>query len=949
MDGGFPRRFQLPSAAPLLDSGRFHVAFIGAVVAGVGLSVAVVCVQRQRRRGRLQRSHEKRMGRWIQQYTQELKEFTEAQEDVPEQERRVAALEVDSGSVFDLWSLGKKLRCSNGMLEQLAVISATAFNQELRQMVLRLQRDFDLLVLRNLPTILRRIKEMGIEGEMDPGIFGAAREAVQALSHDSLACLGRVMLTSSRLRIVGICLTMAVALIGDRVCTEASNAFDHLTETVLTPSPSTRAIVLKWVGLHIFYSLADSAVDLVRHKVSHMLSHQFRRSIERKLCSALSRMDTEFFDAHTPSELNDLTYVGEELGEADVRLQSTMSKAIMVISRGHYLWATSPRLSLVTTGIATAAAVFQKIADRVEHLTSDYQEEVEDGDGGSDAIVQTAANMTLNGILQNVRTLRAFGREEALVHAWVENKFKAEQSEQDHQNPDFFTHLFMCMSNLSTGYWRLLAMWCGTQLVVGEWVPEPAPLNVYQYTIQVFNLMQDLQSLDFQWLSSCAMRAHLLSTILDYTPKIECDGGFIPEPGAFRGDIEFRDVEFAYPIRPDRPILRGLSLRVASGQVLAVVGHSGCGKTTIMSLLLRFYDPDRGCILVDGRDLREYHPKWLRKQIAHVSQEVQLFNMSIEDNIRIGVPSATFAEVVDACKRANAYGFITKLPGGFKTHIGPNNFQLSGGQKQRIAIARALVMGAKILMLDEATSALDPESQCFVNKALKEVMRDRTTLFVTHRLTTTRTADSIAVVLAGRCVESGTHDELMAAAGPYERLLRGEMAVSPEEEPEEELSPEKTWSFSSKESVELLSEREEQPYHVEEIAQLEKALGRVQNANWVDHSVFETVAHDLRVVLKSLQTLNHSFAAREIREALVPAIHKLSLLTERVAGLSAGEAAFSHAGVLPHETWTPSPADYRLPSPRVLVPSTGSMRLLKSVKSEEAMEEEEGFSYHAGS
>ena len=165
----------------------------------------------------------------------------------------------------------------------------------------------------------------------------------------------------------------------------------------------------------------------------------------------------------------------------------------------------------------------------------------------------------------------------------------------------------------------------------------------------MFNLIQEIQSIDVFWIDSCALRAYLLSQLLDYVPKIESDGGYIPD--TLRGDIAFEDVEFAYPIRPDRPVLRGLTLNAQSGQVLALVGHSGCGKTTIMSLLLRFYDPDKGRILLDGRDLREYNPKWLRNQIAHVSQEVQLFNMSIEDNIRIGRPTASFNEVSALCCR----------------------------------------------------------------------------------------------------------------------------------------------------------------------------------------------------------------------------------------------------------------------------------------------------------
>jgi len=935
-----PRRFQLPSVAPLFERHAFHAAFMGTVAACVGVSIVAVGVQRQRRLKRLRASHERRMTRWVQQYNQELREHSEAQLEVPEHERRSTFLEVDCGTVFEMWSKGKRLDCEKSVLDQLAAISAVAFNHELRANVLRTQKDSDLLVLRNLPVVLSWVNEMGLKDEIDPGVYEAACGAADELSRDNLYHLARVMLTSSRFRVVGICFTMAAALIGDRVCNEASTAFDHLTETVLTPSSETPTILVKWVVIHVFYSLLDAGVELARTRITHLLGQQFRRSIERRLCAALSCMDTEFFDAHTPTELNDLTYVGEELGEADTRLQSTVTRIITVVSRGRYLWVTSPRLGLLIAGVAGCAAAFQRMTDRVERWTTDFQEETAgDGEESMDAITQTAANMTLNSILQNVRTLRSFGREQALVQAWVDNKIKTEQSQETQSDANLFSCLFTCMSNLSVGYWRLLAMWSGTQAVVRTWVEAPLPLNVYQYTVQVFNLMQELQGLDFKWISECALRAHLLCKILDYKPKIETDGGFIPDPGTFRGDIEFKDVEFAYPIRPDRPVLRGLSLRAPSGHVLAVVGHSGCGKTTIMSLLLRFYDPDKGCIIIDGRDLREYNPKWLRKQIAHVSQEVQLFNMSIEDNIRIGLPSATFAEVVDACKRANAHGFIMKLPSGFKTHIGPNNFQLSGGQKQRIAIARALVMDAKILMLDEATSALDPESQLHVSKALKEVMRDRTTLFVTHRMGTTKTADSIAVVLHGRCVESGTHETLLAAQGPYEQLVNGEMPPGVEDSPVSSPRDVK-WSFSSRGSVDYIPPMEEEAYNVNEIVQLEKALGRVQNPDWVDHSVFDGITHDLRVVLKWLQDLNHNFAAREIREALGPATHKLNALIDRVAGASGDQEAWAQ----------PATEGLRMASPLLMYPTSTSLSRSRPAFVEEdgEGEEEGGFSYHAG-
>ncbi|KAE8722976.1 ABC transporter B family member 5 [Hibiscus syriacus] len=223
-----------------------------------------------------------------------------------------------------------------------------------------------------------------------------------------------------------------------------------------------------------------------------------------------------------------------------------------------------------------------------------------------------------------------------------------------------------------------------------------------------------------------------------------------------RGEIELKDVYFRYPARPDVQIFAGFSLHVPSGTTAALVGQSGSGKSTVISLLERFYDPESGEVLIDGVDLKKIQLQWIRGKIGLVSQEPILFATTIRENIAYGKDNATHEEIKEAIDMANAAKFIDKLPKGLDTMVGEHGTQLSGGQKQRIAIARAILKNPRILLLDEATSALDAESERIVQDALVRVMSNRTTMVVAHRLTTIRNADMIAVVHLGKLVEKGT-------------------------------------------------------------------------------------------------------------------------------------------------------------------------------------------------
>ncbi|KAI8374849.1 putative ABC transporter protein [Blakeslea trispora] len=307
--------------------------------------------------------------------------------------------------------------------------------------------------------------------------------------------------------------------------------------------------------------------------------------------------------------------------------------------------------------------------------------------------------------------------------------------------------------------------------------------------------------------SACGAACKIFG-VIDQVPAIDTDSNDGLKPETISGEIEFRNVGFKYPTRPDITILKDLNLKIKPGMTVAFVGPSGSGKSTSIQLLQRFYDPLSGLVLLDGKDLKEYNVTWLRSKIGVVSQEPVLFNLTIKENILMGVESAVSdQEIIAACKKANCHSFILQLPEGYNTSVGEHGGMLSGGQKQRIAIARAILKNPTILLLDEATSALDTQSERLVQSALDAAAADRTTIVIAHRLSTVRNADLIVVMQSGDLVEQGTHNDLLALNGVYADLVKKqEIATENIEDDKNQLNPEE---LLYREQQQIIKEKEE--------------------------------------------------------------------------------------------------------------------------------------------
>ncbi|VVO95413.1 Lipid A export ATP-binding/permease protein MsbA [Pseudomonas fluorescens] len=512
------------------------------------------------------------------------------------------------------------------------------------------------------------------------------------------------------------------------------------------------------IGLFLLLVLGLAIGTFTRFYLVSWIGERAVADIRRQVFNHLIYLHPGFYEDNRSSEIQsrltaDTTLLQSVIGSS---LSLFLRNLLMVIGGIVLLFVTNPKLtSIVVVALPLVIAPILIFGRRVRSLSRLSQDRIAD--------IGSYVAETL-GQIKTVQAYNHQAQDEQRFAVTVEEAFDTARK-RIFQRAWLITLVIVLVLG-AVG----VMLWVGGMDVIAGRITEGELAAFVFYSLIVGSAFGTLSEVigELQRAAGAAERiAELLRSENIIQPPTT---GLVTLPERVKGELVLQDLRFSYPSRPESYAVDGLNLTINAGETLALVGPSGAGKSTVYDLLLRFYDPAEGRILLDGIPLTQLDPLDLRRCFALVSQNPALFYGSIEENIRYGNPTATLAQVKEAATIAYAHDFIEAMPNGYQTHLGDAGLGLSGGQRQRLAIARALLVDAPILLLDEATSALDAQSEHLIQQALPSLMKNRTTLVIAHRLATVKNADRIAVMDQGKLVAVGTHQALIASNALYARL-----------------------------------------------------------------------------------------------------------------------------------------------------------------------------------